>query len=273
MKKNLKALLALTLAAVVILSACAKKKDKEEKKEEVVEIVVDPIDFEFSTSSDSAKITGYTGENPEVIIPAEVISPKDGLPYPVTEIDEGAFFENDFITSVVIPEGVTELGVAAFQNCTALTSVVLPESLESIGTRAFFGCQALTDLTIGKNVNKIGDMVFGEYFVSCPWYENLTGNVIVGDGVLIKYDGVTTSFGEEVKHVGYYSFLDSKTPAVTFSSALLSINDKAFVNSSTVITLDSACEDAIEDAKTAGVKYEIVVSDPIAPESNAEVTE
>lgn len=72
----------------------------------------------------------------------------------------GAFFENETIEKVVIPEGVTEIGKYAFKDCSSLKEVQLPESLTVIGEDAFSGCEKLQQITIGENVKRIGTCAF-----------------------------------------------------------------------------------------------------------------
>ena len=140
--------------------------------------------------------------------------------YNVSAIANGAFFANEVIESVTIEEGIETLGSAAFQNCKALKSVILPESLTKIGDRAFYGCESLAELNIGSNVNSIGYMAFSDFFFKSPWYSSLSDtSVIVGDGVLLKYNGTgDVVFGDEVKHVAYHAFENSTVKNVTFSS-------------------------------------------------------
>ena len=272
--------MALSLAAVVAFSACSKKDadtsvDNTEKtdtsNQEVVETFAEPIDFAYSVSAGKAKITAYTGTDTEISIPANITDPETGEVYAVATIADGAFFGNDVITSVEIPEGVKTVGIAAFQNCTALTRVVMPSTLEDIGVRAFFNCVALSDVTFGENVSSVGDMAFGDVFVVCPWYESLTDNaVVVGDGVLLKYNGTgKVTFDESVKHVAYNAFLDSKVETATFSPALESIDEKAFTGSSTVAVLCDGCP-AVKDANDYGIKYQVYA---IETEDTSEVEE
>ena len=57
--------------------------------------------------------------------------------YVVTSIGEQAFWTNNNIKSVSIPESVTDIGVAAFENCDGLTAVQLPEGLIRISRKLF----------------------------------------------------------------------------------------------------------------------------------------
>ena len=75
------------------------------------------------------------------------------------EIGNAAFYNNDLLTSIIIPETVQHIGSNAFGKCSSLSSIVLPESVISIGDNAFYNCKALTSIVIPKNVISIGPRV------------------------------------------------------------------------------------------------------------------
>jgi len=261
MKKILAASLCLALLLTATLVSCKKKTEevKEEKKEEEVEeekIVVEPIPFEYDIDDGAASIEAYTGEDPEVEVPEAVTDEKTGEKVAVTAIADGAFFGNETVTSVTVPEGVISVGAGAFQNCTALESVKLPSTLETIGVRAFFNCTSLSDFAVPEKVNSIGYMAFSDFFTAIPWYASQTGTVIVGDGILLKYTGnADANFGSEVKHVAYYAFLDSSVAKATFSSSLESIDERAFFGSSTMVHLDASSA-AVADANSYQINHD-----------------
>ena len=103
--------------------------------------------FGFTPSSDGTYmiVTGMGQyRSPEIEIPAEF----GGLP--VREIASSAFEEKNneqFITSVVLPNTITRIGDRAFANCWKLASVTIPNSVRSIGNYAFTGSGYLTNVT------------------------------------------------------------------------------------------------------------------------------
>ena len=68
----------------------------------------------------------------------------------VTRIGDCAFsFEgNDFIKSVVIPEGVTVIGYDAFYTCRYLESIVIPSTLQSSSGSSFYDCPSIRQVFI-----------------------------------------------------------------------------------------------------------------------------
>ena len=99
-------------------------------------------DWEYTVSGSNATITKYKGNAADVVVPSVL----DG--YTVTSVSirtpsngaEGAFYDNQTIESVTIPEGITQIGDFAFFNCFNLTNVSIPASVTSIGTSSFREC-------------------------------------------------------------------------------------------------------------------------------------
>ena len=131
---------------------------------------------------------GYLGS---VVIPPTVTY--NGTTYPVTSIDEIAFYCCEGLTSVDIPSSITKIGNFAFGNCPVLACIVvesgnprydsrnncnaiietasntlivgcknttIPNSVTEIGDGAFPNCEGLTSIDIPNSVTYIGDAAF-----------------------------------------------------------------------------------------------------------------
>ena len=98
---------------------------------------------------------GYLGS---VVIPPTVTY--NGTTYPVTSIDEIAFYCCEGLTSIDIPSSITKIGNFAFDACVSLTSIVIPNSVTEIGHYAFHSCDSLTSIDIPNSVIEIGYGVF-----------------------------------------------------------------------------------------------------------------
>ena len=135
-------------------------------------------------------ITGYTGDEVDVVIPEEIIG------QPVTAIENRAFHFNKELTSITIPSSVSYISPTAFLRSISLASFVvaednshfasvegvlfdadlttivrypiaragdtytIPESVTSIGITAFFACNNLTGVTIPDSVTTFGRSAF-----------------------------------------------------------------------------------------------------------------
>ena len=78
--------------------------------------------------------------------------------YPVTKIEEHAFFCADKLES--IPSTVTSIENSAFMYCSALTNIVIPQSVTNIGYGAFRHCNSMTNIILGENILNLGDYAF-----------------------------------------------------------------------------------------------------------------
>ncbi len=160
------------------------------------------LQLTLQTTTNTYAVTGYTGTESVIIIPAEY----KGLD--VTAINARAFEGNTMITDVTIPNSVITiglgafsecynietvdmsdqlqiLGASAFSNCTKLVSVDLPNTLINIGGEAFFGCMKLKELYLSNELENIGTNIIR----GCNSLEKLTlpGRItlisLVGDAI------------------------------------------------------------------------------------------
>ena len=122
-------------------------------------VTIEPLTFTLIEGTINYSITdcndNYSGE---LILPSMI--PIEGTDYPVTEIEEWAFYACIRLSSVVIPEGITQIGRGAFSNCLGLSSVTLPEGLLQIGESSFASCSSLSEITIPESVTSIGNWAF-----------------------------------------------------------------------------------------------------------------
>ncbi|MCH5162144.1 MAG: leucine-rich repeat protein [Clostridiales bacterium] len=113
----------------------------------------------FKKEGQSYTVTGMTGEEKSVVIPAE----HDGLPVAKIqgEYGTGAFARKP-ITSVTIPDSVVEIGQNSFNNCNGLETVIISENskLTTIGNNAFSGNAALKEFYLPRGMINLGDSVF-----------------------------------------------------------------------------------------------------------------
>ena len=142
---------------------CGTKKDNAEHKAadngmcSVCEMPIgatEGIIYDISADGTYAEVISYEGAATKI----RIADTYKGLP--VTTIYSKAFYGNNTITSVIIPDSVTSIGSYAFWGCHYLTGVVIPDSVTSIGYEAFYSCDNLTSVVIPDSVTSIGDQVF-----------------------------------------------------------------------------------------------------------------
>ncbi len=88
--------------------------------------------FTYETVDESIVITGYTGSDTAITVPAEI----NGVA--VVKIGDGAFKGKTSLTSVTVSDGIKDVGSSAFENCTSLAQITLPESIIHIGEKAIY---------------------------------------------------------------------------------------------------------------------------------------
>lgn len=101
------------------------------------------------------------------------------IPNSVTSIDNNAFSNITYITSVTISNSVTSIGNNAFNNCSEMKSVTLSNNVTQIGNTAFSGCKKLPSITIPNSVTNIGTSAFA-------YCEALTSVIISNSVTSIK---------------------------------------------------------------------------------------
>ena len=180
---------------------CGAKKDSAEHKAadngmcSVCEMPIgatEGIVYDVSADGTYAMVVAYNGTAKKI----RIADTYNGLP--VTTIYSNAFYDNDTITSVIIPDSVTSIGYEAFCACSSLTGVVIPDSVTSIDSWAFAYCSSLTGIVIPDSVTSIGAGAFDGCFrltsvvipdsvTSIGWnaFHSCTGltSIVIGDSV------------------------------------------------------------------------------------------
>ncbi len=137
--------------------------------------------LEYTLSDDG---TYYSVSGIGTCTDTDIVIPSTYNGKPVKKIGSAAFWKNDTIISIVIPDSVveicssafdgckslvnikigsnvTKIDYFAFRNCISLTNFELPDSLVEIGIWAFSNCDEITRLTFPEELLKIGSNSFG----------------------------------------------------------------------------------------------------------------
>lgn len=173
---------------------------------------LDSFSEEFVVVGDGVLID-YNGTKTEVTIPDTV------------KYISSAFYQNENIVRVSIPNSVINIEEYAFSRCSNLSEVTIPASVTSIGSGAFRGT-ILTDVTIPDSVQIIGELAF-----DTPWLYYLTDEfVIVGDGVLLDYNGTEpdVAIPDTVKYISSAFFQNNDIARVSIPDSVTDIGVWAF---------------------------------------------
>ncbi|MCR5705015.1 MAG: leucine-rich repeat protein [Eubacterium sp.] len=118
--------------------------------------------YHYTITDGEVTITEYGGTDAEVEIPKNI----DG--YPVTKIGRNAFYKNNTIKKVVLPETLTEIEENAFYSC-SIEEITISENVKKIGWAAFFECSGLK--TVNYNAISLESEIYG--FFKCDSIENI----------------------------------------------------------------------------------------------------
>ncbi|MCM1224066.1 MAG: leucine-rich repeat protein, partial [Lachnospiraceae bacterium] len=206
--------------------------------------------WNFTINGNYATITGYTGTDTVLNVPATVRDSATGKYYSVTAIGYAAFsaeFGNNTgyevgkrITEITLPDSVTSIGAKAFNSCENLKKAHLGNGVTTIGDEAF-AYSGITGIIFPKSVSSLGYKVLcncdslGTIQLDCQvtvvpagfaaYCDNLV-NVMLGDQVT----GYRTSY--DIGRYSYTSYPFENTPML--KAVYTSITDWRFLN-----TIDS----------------------------------
>ena len=149
----------------------------------------------------TVKVINYDDTNGGAIVDIPVTIDYNSTTYNVTSIQYLAF-QNNGLTSVIIPDSVISIGTGAFSG-NALTSATIGNSVMSIGASAFINNQ-LTSVTIPNSITTIGNYAFQ------------------GNGL------INLTIGNSVTSIGNWAFQGNTLTNVTIPNSVTSIGDIAF---------------------------------------------
>lgn len=225
--------------------------------------------YEYNMVSGSDGL--YVSITKHIISQSDVKIPDTIYDVPVREIAESAFANDTNLKSVSFGSNIKSLGdncfggctnlksidfsVSAsdihiggysFTGCTGLESVIIPDNVVSVGRGAFYGCSSLKNVTIPNSLIDIG----GRAFADTPWLKTKAKKnefVIVGDGVLIDYNGKSSEvkLPKKVKRISGAFAGNTKLKSVKLNTNARSIGDMAFMGCKSLETV--AVPDGLEE--------------------------
>ena len=145
------------------------------------------------------------------------------------EIAENAFYRNEAIEEVTLPEGLTVIKENTFWGCINLKTVEIPNSVTEIGAFAFDCCQAMETLTFPKSLVTLGEGAFQ----GCLALREVTVPSAIGIIPARAFDACIrlerVEIQEGITQIAPYAFYDCEMlQAVTLPESLTRIDQYAF---------------------------------------------
>ncbi len=173
----------------------------------------------------------------------KIPSHQQGLP--VLEIDSYAFYQNNTIKKVIIPETITIIGYRAFRE-SKLEEIIIPDTVKELGGQAFYNCYYLTNVSIPSTLEKLGTNVFGmcknanfSYYNDAKYLGNTENPYLILVGSISKSQ--TVRVHEKTKFISYNAYIYDKTlTTIYLPETLVSIDECAFYSCSNLTTINYA---------------------------------
>ena len=198
-----------------------------------------------------------------IVIPSEYNS------LPVTAIADKAFYENDRVIEIVIPEGVTSIGDSAFWGCGGLKKISIPDSVENVGAAAFNYCNLKytekDDLKYLGNENNPYVYLMATDTKSLVVANVEEGCKVIGDNVFSSHQKLTeVHLPDSLISIGFCAFYMGNLTEIEIPKNVRSIEDSAFAyNDLTKIEIPQNVKSIGKEAFRACDIAELVVPDNV----------
>ena len=159
----------------------------------------------------------------------------------VKTIYANAFYSNNNIVKVVLPEGLVEIQKHAFDFCYSLAEVNVPSTVQLIAENAFRYCESLTNLTFtegGNDLLLINDYAFA-YTEALETLALPARLYSIGDHAFYDSGLTYVTFGENsaLVEIGAYAFNKSDIVHIDVPAGVVEIGEHAFYQCSSLLSI------------------------------------
>lgn len=186
------------------------------------------FDYEIDYDNGTVTITYYSGDDIEVVVPTYIEE------YPVTIIGFDAFWGNESLMHVTLPNTIKEIQNSAFGYCKNLMSIYLPSGLTTIGSYAFNNTTLLQSITLPSTLTKLD---YGAFEWSGITEITIPKSIsVINDGVFSNCANLTkVTLPDNLARIGNFAFQDcTSLQAISIPDSVAVIGESAF--STTALT-------------------------------------
>ena len=174
-------------------------------------------------------------------------------------IGERAFYNCDWLYSLIMSNGITNIEKESFYGCRALKYVSFGTKVEEIGDYAFYNCISLENVETPNSLTKLGNYTFGycnaltNIFLS----DNLTS---VGDYSFYKCTSLNQiEFPSNVTTIGECAFYDCKGLLnIIFGDGIINVGRDSFYG---CLNLEKVCISDI--GNWCNIEFKSLYSNPL----------
>ncbi|MBQ7779942.1 MAG: leucine-rich repeat domain-containing protein [Clostridia bacterium] len=272
----------LSIMCLIGLVSCGGEEKKEENTLPPVSTTGLPENEKLTSSYETdgfvvniyesySEIAGYKGDGTTLTVPDAFMG------IPVKSIGEYAFFENETLTQVTLPESLLIIGDSAFQSCTALTKVVLGSRVEMI-SQAAFRDSALEEINLPDSIAEIERYAFyrtrlievklpanlssvSKYaFYGCEMLTRVEFCQRIERVAEYAFSGCTSLqrvvITDRVKMISDYSFSDCTSLTAVFAPKSTALGENCFLGCAKLTIYSPSDSKASEAAKKYGYSFQ-----------------
>lgn len=172
------------------------------------DIKVDGIYYNILSLTDfTCEVTNGDEEYTDTVVIPSTVS-YNNRTLDVIGVGDRAFYYNEDLKSIELPNSVIKLGESAFCGCNKIKEIVIPNSVTEMGSSIFYGCDKLENVTLSASLKSIPYRAF-----ICA---SLTSIVIPNSVTSIEREAFSNSalnsiiIPKSVERIGYMAFSSCK---------------------------------------------------------------
>lgn len=145
-------------------------------------------------------------------------------------VADQAYYKNQTLKQVVLPEGIEEIGQFAFSR-SSITGIEVPQGVKDICYGAFYHCDDLQTVSLPDTIENVEPKAFSCSAWVEAFMENGTEDFLISGNVLVAYRGADEKvvIPENVTVIAGEAFMNqTRVKSVTLPESLITVGEGAF---------------------------------------------